>query len=166
MDNGQEPRITSGAAWRKPWEEGELVQFPESGNVARLRPVGLVDLWQLGKIPDHLTAIVVELLTAQQLSPERAIEKAAENLKGITDLYVIVCRAAFISPKVVDDPAGDDEIAFHHIIQADREFLLAWCNAPQAALRSFRPKQALDVATLRDGGKVRAEAEPDPERSG
>lgn len=146
----EELKVTSGKHWRKLRQEGQLVELP-SGNVARLRPVSLIELWRLGKIPDVLTGVVVELLTASRLDPERALEKAAENVKNIADLYVIVCAAAFLEPRIVENPQADNEIAFEDISQEDRERVLAWTNAPQSELRPFRDESQANVEPVRHG---------------
>ena len=154
-----ELNVTSGKAWRRLREEGQLVELP-SGFVARLRPVGLIELWKLGKIPDTLTSVVVELLTAQQMETERALKNATENMKNIAALYDVVCTAAFIEPRVVDNPVADNEISADDIDQADKEYILSWVNAPAVALRRFRPVEAANVDTVPEGQPVPQAAQP------
>ncbi len=156
-----ELRITSAKEWRKLRADGVVIQLP-SGFVARVRPVGLMELWKLDKIPDSLTGIVVELLTAQRVDPDTAVKKALESMRAITALYDVVCMSAFLEPRVVMNNPGPDEIAVDDIDLADKEFLLAFVNGPTAALQPFRQEQESGVEPVRDRQELRPAPVPAP----
>lgn len=137
-------QATSGKEWRKMREQGVLVDLP-SGFVARLRPIGLMALFSTGKIPDNLTPLVAELVTAERVDSRNAIQKATESMMAITQLYDLVCKECFLEPKVVDNPKSDDEISLADIPDEDKQYVLAVANAPSIALRSFRDEQASSI---------------------
>lgn len=144
-------RVTSAREWRKLRQQGVLVELP-SGMVARLRPVGLMDLFRAGKIPDALTGIVAELVSNGTFAPEKS-EMTGELITVVADLYDIVCRAAFISPAIVPAPQEDhDEIELEDVSQADRQFVLAWASAPTNELRDFRQEAGSQSATVEPVG--------------
>lgn len=130
-------QVTSAREFRRLRKEGQLVELP-SGMVARLRPVALIDLWRnAGNIPDYLTSIIAELVANQTLVPEKS-EMTGQLIGAVGDLYNLVCRAAFISPAIVDAPRDDaEEVQLEDISQADRQFVLAWASAPTNELSRF-----------------------------
>jgi hypothetical protein len=164
-EKSAELQVTSGKVWRSPRREGIVVRL-RSGNVARLKPIGLMELYKLGRIPNALMDIVVELITAKAVSPERAMQKVGESMSAIVELYDLICESAFVEPKVVKDPVNDDEISADDIPLEDKEDVLAFVNAPQAALQLFRQIQEEQLESVRDRENVRAETERSPEGGG
>lgn len=148
-DQNTAPRlqVTSAREWRKLRQEGLLVKLP-SGLIARLRPVSIVDLWKTGNIPNGLIGLVSELLvngTVQDVKPELS----SDLVSAVGTLYDIVCKSAFVSPRIVVKPSDDeDEIEIEDVAQGDREFVLAWCSTPATELREFRGEQDADVGAV------------------
>ena len=125
---------------------GVEMQLP-SGLIARVRPITTRDLiTTLGRIPDELTSLVNAMINPNDT------EATAKTLENFNDLPPEVinmqfefldgyCKLALVSPKVVDDPQADDEIAAYMLSEEDKGFLLAWINTPAINLRDFREFQ-------------------------
>lgn len=144
--NGYKP--TLGAAWRKPREEGYVVELP-SGNCARLRPVSLDVLIMQGQLPDLLTPIAAKMLWADTQTD--AIADQLELAKGYTELVHYTVKASVLEPKIVDVPQADDEVSLEDIDFADKTAIFQLATQPSEVLRRFRRKQAGDVEPLSDG---------------
>jgi hypothetical protein len=142
---------TSGAIWRLPYEEGELVELP-SGKVARLGPVNIEILIRiLGKLPDSgLVNVVAESLISGK---EQNIDfTSLKDLEGIVELANAICQAMFIEPKIVDHPQADNEIAIGHIHYLDKIEVLTRGLQGVQALEPFHSSQSVDVVVM-DGSK-------------
>lgn len=149
-------RPTSGRQWRKAREEGIVVTLP-SGNIARLRPVALDVMLANGQMPDLLAPIA-----AKSLWDEIDTEKIAgmvDMAKGMADLFGIVCKAALLEPRVVDNPTADDEIALDDIEFQDKAAIFQLAIAPTRALELFRRQQEQRLAAVHDGQGGEREAE-------
>lgn len=147
---------TSGAAWRKPREQGEVVSLP-SGNVARLRPVALDQLMLSGKIPDLLTPIAAKSLWTE--TDTASIGDQVETAKGFAELVNLIVPAAIIEPRIVAEPAADDEISLADIDFSDKLAIFQLATGGSQTLRLFREQQERNVAIISDGEDVRPEAE-------
>jgi hypothetical protein len=147
--------VTSGAEWRRNREEGELVQLPYSGKIVRLRTVRPDMLLRLGKIPNPLSALMVDIIYGnaegerldQFLNTQEGVEAALDMLESLK----VVCMAAFIQPRIVDDPQGDDEICIDDLELADRSYIFRLVFVPAEALKSFRYEPPADVAVVANG---------------
>lgn len=144
-DNGKEPQVTSGSLWRKPREEGVVVPLP-SGNIARLRPVALDVMITSGKLPDMLTPLAAKTLWTE-MEPED-IGDVSELATGMADLFGFVCKAAFIEPKVVDNPKKEDEISLDDIDFRDKAAVFQLAIQPAEVLQKFRDGQIAGLAAL------------------
>lgn len=144
-DNGNQTKLqpTSGAAWRKPYEEGELVTLP-SGKVARLGPVNLEKLIViLGKLPDSLSQVVADSLISGEA---KELEVGSlKDLEGFVELANAVCEASFMEPLIVKEPKKDNEIAVGHVNLFDKIAVLERGLQGVQALEPFRPEQKVDV---------------------
>lgn len=146
---------TSGAQWRKNREEGELVQLPYSGNIVRIRTVRPDSLLRLGKIPQVLSAFVLDLIYDRGDDNQfenflTTPEDQAEAIAMLESLR-IVCTAGLIYPKIVEDPVADDEISIDDMDLGDRSFIFRLVFAPAEALQRFRPGSVSDVAVVANG---------------
>lgn len=141
---------TSGKQWRAPREQGELVRLG-SGYVARLRPVDVGALLASGTMPDILTPlaarIVYEGADAQEQIDAALLQQSVEML----EMFNVVCKAAFLEPRIVDNPQADDEISIEDLSYVDRAQVFNVCIQPAEVLRTFRLQQESDVATVPDG---------------
>ena len=160
-------RATSGAAWREPRQAGIPVQLP-SGNIARLRPVEPQALLKQGEIIDILTPLVAKMLfqgadasaetIAQVIGDATAgtddnpaqLQEAATRLADLERVCDIVCKAAFVDPRVVDDPQAENEIAPDDIELADKVHVFTLALRGAAALRHFRYEPSADVESVPD----------------
>lgn len=151
----REQRPTSGREWRKPREEGYVITLPSSGYSVRLRPVPLPTLVVQGKIPDTISPLAAEALWGADEDDKR---DAKELLTATMELYDFVCRAAFVEPKIVDEPQGDDEISIDDVDFYDKQAVFNAALAPGAALRNFRDQQGRNVGAVHAGKDDGAEA--------
>ncbi len=139
---------TSGKEWRKAREEGLPTVFP-SGMEANIRPVEVDFFLLAGKVPDILAPLVNQIIGGDRdykiaLPPSEQIEKHSEWVQFLRDL----CTYAFIKPKVVDDPQGDDEISFEDIAFVDKYALFVKFANPAQRIKRFRQDQVEPVAAL------------------
>lgn len=147
--------VTSGREWRRNREEGELIQLPFSGNLVRIRTVRPDSLLRLGKIPQVLSSLVLDIIYdkiednrfEQFLSVGEREDEAKEMLESLR----IVCVAGFVSPKIVENPQSDDEISIDDIDLGDRSFIFRLVFAPVEALSTFRYKSPSDVDVVANG---------------
>lgn len=153
--------VSSGLEWRKNREQGELIQLPYSGYIVRIRTVKPDMLLKLGKIPQVLTTLVVDMIYDRGeedkfekfLSANETAEEAREMLESLR----VVCVAGVIEPKIVDNPTKDDEISIEDIDLADRSFIFRLVFAPSEALSRFRYEPPSDVDVVANGT---ADAQP------
>lgn len=141
-------QVTSAAAWRQPREEGYVVTLP-SGNAARLRPVALDVLITSGSLPDLLTPVAAStLFQERELS---AIGEQGQVAQQYAELINAVVPAAFLEPRVVENPTADDEISLDDVDFSDKVAVFQLATAGAVALRTFRERQAASVDALPDG---------------
>lgn len=139
---------TLGAQWRKAREEGVVVTLP-SGNVARLRPVALDVLVTSGEVPDLLTPLAARMLYGEVGDEE--LQGVAEVARGTAKLCNLVCRAAFVEPRIVDDPQAEDEVALEDVDFTDRMAVFQVAIQGARSLETFRDQQEKRLGALRDG---------------
>ena len=157
----EELPVSSGAQWRKNREQGELIQLPYSGHIVRLRSVKPDMLLKLGKIPNVLTNLVVDMIYDQGadnkfevfLHPKERAEEAMEMLESLR----VVCTAGLVEPRIVDNPQADDEISIEDIELSDRGYIFRLVFAPADALSRFRYQPPSDVVVMENGA-----GEPQP----
>jgi len=153
--------VTKGSEWRRNREEGEIIQLPYSGKLVRLRTVRPDHLLKLGRIPDPLTRLVVDMIYGKSetkdidafLEEQTSIEDAKEMLESLR----VVCTAGLVEPKIVDNPVGEDEISMDDIELADRGYIFRLVFVPAEALSTFRYKPPTDVEVMANGA-----ADPQP----
>jgi hypothetical protein len=147
-------RPTSGATWRQPRTEGYTKELP-SGAVARLRPVTPDQLIISGDVPDILTPLVVQMLyrgtNGSELTQLVSAQESLSQAKATITLCNAVCRAAFVEPRIVDDPQADDEISINDVAIIDRYFVFQLASQPAEVLRAFMFPEAPTVAVVPDG---------------
>ena len=118
----------------KAWRETLTQEYTlPSGNVARLRRVGLVDLAEQGGIPDTLSGQVEALLKQQQGVPRLSLA----DLKQFAGAVNLVVKACFIEPRVADVP-GEDCLGVTEIPFVDRAEVFRWANENAVKLAPFR----------------------------
>jgi hypothetical protein len=161
-------RATSGAAWRALRTQGVPIELP-SGHIAHLRPVAPEALVAQGEILDILTPLVTQMLfqgvdasadaIAQVLggmmeaddgADPAQLRAAATNLAHLEQVCDQVCRAAFVDPRIVDDPQADDEIALADLDLTDKVHVFTLALRGAAALQHFRAEPPADVEPVPD----------------
>lgn len=145
--------VTSGKQWREKRAEGVEITLP-SGHVARIRPVSMRAFLNLPTIPDTLTPIVRKAVfgdSADKLNPE-------DNEK-LHDVLDHLCRYAFVSPRIVDDPQADDEIGIEDLDTTDKWAVYAMLDKAAHEMRSFRFEQARAVESVPESAVGREDAE-------
>lgn len=159
---GETKRPTRGIDWRKPREEGFLLALP-SGNSATIRPVALDVLLRQGKIPDLLTPLVAKMIyegvDTDELDKLLSVEKLAEQSDEMLALIDAICAAAFLEPRIVEQPQAEDEIAIEDVELADRGTVFSLAVLPANDLRRFLQRQASAVEPVPDGDGDEPEAE-------
>ncbi len=155
--------VTSGKAWRSAREEGIPIRFP-SGNVARIRPME-TDFFVLhGKIPDDLSESVIKMMNGSPERPDIPVDKILDTMKDQWVPFLNqLCTYAFVNPKVVSDPQGDDEISVDDIAYTDKLVVYRLFSLPAQTLRKFREKQVGDVASVEPQSNDVPESQPDDE---
>lgn len=139
--------VTTASEWRERRKKGIELQLPQYGDVVAIRPMDVQFFVQSGRIPDYLSATVQKLIkgeAARVATPDEEQQKTEEWMTWLNDLM----KWAFISPKVVDNPQGEDEIAVDEIEYADKLFIYRQFGQPAELLRSFRKRQVELMASL------------------
>lgn len=159
-------RPTSGKEWRTARTTGTPIQLPHSGHIAIVRPVEPGQLIKQGEVLDILSPLVSTMLfegtdaglaQIQQAVSDAsgddptALQRAIANLGSLERMCDIVCRAAFLNPRIVDDPQADDEIALDDLALQDKIHVTNLSLAGAIALERFRYQPAPDVAAVPDG---------------
>jgi len=151
---GETKRPTRGIDWRKPREEGFLLALP-SGNTVRIRSVALDVLLRQGKVPDLLTPFIAKTIydgvDTKQLDEMLSIENLAEQSDEMLALIDAICVAAFLEPRIVDDPQAEDEISIEDVELADRGTVFSLAMLPANDLRRFLDRQAASLEPVSDG---------------
>lgn len=153
--------VTNGLEWRRNREEGELVQLPYSGKLVRIRTVRPDMLLRLGKIPNPLASLMVDIIYGRVdsdkmdnfLSLGESVEAAMDMLESLR----IVCSASFVSPKIVDNPTQANEISIDDIELNDRSYIFRLTFVSAEALKTFRYQPPTDVEIASNGA-----ADPQP----
>jgi hypothetical protein len=168
--NGRQPdpQPTPGKQWRQPREEG-YVRTLFSGNVVRLRPLDLATMLVEGEIPDLLTGLVYQVLfegvdAPGYVPPAPHGEESKQTVFGITPTILpvvnLVCKAAFLQPRIVDNPQTDDEIAMEDVELRDRALVFNLVTQGADALRRFHYQPPPALAPVPDRQDLEPEAEP------
>lgn len=147
---------TSGAAWRRAREEGEVITLA-SGNIVRVRAVPLDHLITSGRIPDILTPIAAKALWTD--TEASVVADQVEVAKGFVELINLVVPAALLTPRVVETPTADDEISLADIDFQDKLTLFNLATGGAAMLRQFRIQQEKRMEPVSDSQDVRSAAE-------
>jgi hypothetical protein len=167
--NGKEkPKVSLGAEWRRRRAQEHLTRLP-SGNLAKLRTVDLYGLMEQGDVPDVLTTLAASVLfegADKVISLDEPAKGKAdrgdilERARQRVDLINLVCKAAFVEPRIVDDPQADDELAIDDVHMEDRAFVFWLALRPAEELSRFRYESPPDVEAVQQRDDAPSEAEP------
>ncbi|MEM4406012.1 MAG: hypothetical protein QXS68_03110 [Candidatus Methanomethylicaceae archaeon] len=137
--------VTPVDEWKRP-RQGELVTLP-SGRVARIRRPNIDEMLLLGKIPNPLIPIVLGLVRkdefegVENLPDDVKAERMAALYKEFLLQMKTLCEAAFVEPRMSDDPSDEGAISFFDLTPEDRDFLWEWMKQPVTAVEGFRQGQ-------------------------
>lgn len=126
----------------KQWRAGHLIQLP-SGNWVRLRPISITMLVSIKTIPNELMTVVQEWIEGErsvEITPEQVLEKVGGtvgSLRAGRAMYEAYAIAAFVQPRIVPEPQGDDEISVLDIDDDDLRFVYDFMGRPASELASF-----------------------------
>jgi hypothetical protein len=151
---------TNGTEWRQPREQGYLHTLPSGHSVYLRQATPALLIEQMGEIPDHLTPLVSKMIFGppaghakqiiDSIDPENDSRESLERTRKAIDFANVICKMCFVTPKIVEQPRAENEIAIHDVDLGDRLFVLSLVTQPAEVLRSFRLKKTEPVATLPD----------------
>lgn len=119
-----------------------------SGNVATIcAGLKMHSILRLGRLPDALTPTVVRYFNLDG-SDATAPAQSVEDVRGIYQFMEEICRASFVSPVVVDENPGRDEIALDDLDEADVSFVFRWAMRPVHELERFLAEQEAAVEAV------------------
>lgn len=93
-------------------------------------------------------------------APKVETSLSLDELSEYGALLELVARKSFITPRIVDDPTGDDEIHIDDVAFQDRLFCMQWSPPPQRVVdevvdfRGIDGEQASAAGAAQDGGDV------------
>lgn len=125
------------------WQRGRLETLP-SGNVARLRSVGLEYFVRSGNIPDALTPAIAE--EAGESQPQPLSQR--EILRQHMQLQDMILCAAFLEPRVVMGEASADEMYVGDIDPEDAQFVFGKYTTLLQRVEPFRQEQEAGLPSV------------------
>lgn len=154
--NGNSPKISTRADFPMPLGESIVVEL-ETGRVVEMVVGELAMLYELGEIPDDLTALAARELfpPAKELDAERE-RRWRDRLKVARWLVSKVLR----NPRVVDEPKAANEISIGGFYISEIWEVYGLANDPALAMSNFRRQQARHVAALSGLQNLLPTAEP------
>ena len=122
------------------WRKHVPVTLP-SGSTVLLRPfdIGVVLRWK--DMPDTLRPAVADLMGEAKRKPADPVEDSIR----FAAVLEVVCRTMFVSPRIVDAPAAENEISINDVEWRDQQYVMSLVNKGAEELRSFRPEPAPHV---------------------
>ena len=150
----EELRVTPPEQWST--RKGEIVELP-SGNVARLRTISLSVCLFNGSVPNHLAAIVKDVIEGGQEAVEQA---SRSDIKATLGMQSWLIEQVMMEPQihVGEGPPGEGEIEHGDLTDEDRGFITSYAIRGTAILEPFRNKR-IGAEPGHPGEEIRAEAE-------
>lgn len=144
-----EQMATPANVWRRARERGFPFKLP-SGRIARLCPAPLDRIMQSGEVPNLLLPIVSSVLWAQVgvQAELNEVELEAAERKYMLELCALIVPLALVYPRVVDNPAAEDEIHIDDLDFGDKQAIYTVAKLPAEVLGKFCLQQNVDVAPL------------------
>lgn len=166
--NGQTPaplEPTPATVFRKEREAAEQgipLELPATGRVVLVRTVTPEQLLRFGKIPDILTSLVLKMIydgvKDEDVKTFLLERPSAEETMQMVETLRIVCTAALVYPRIVDDPQADDEIHITDLSLDERGWIFRLVFHPAEILTNFRLEPLGDVEPVLDGDEVKQPA--------
>ena len=111
--------VTLGSQWRQPREAGVPIRLP-SGNVASIRSVGLDLVIRLGRVPDVLTPVIVDVVKGQGEGDLAGALHTMKDVQAVMEFLNAVVELCFVEPRIVDKPQAEDEISLGDVDWDDK----------------------------------------------
>lgn len=163
-ENGADLPVTPAAEFRRVREQGEKITLKPTGRIVRMRTVKPAYLLRLGKIPDPLAELVIRILHGQITDAQyRAffdLSERKEHALELTESLRVVCTAALVSPRVVDEPQADDEIYIDDLEDAEQRYIFDLALLEATALSRFRLQQESHVEPVPQSEAKSEQTEP------
>lgn len=140
------------------------VELP-SGNVVTLRPLGYDLVFRSARIPDFLTPLIIKAFKGEATEDTLKIDEM-KNVQEFLGMLDSLCELAFVSPRVVKDNPGEDEITLDMIDFEDKTRVYAGIGKSREWLEMFRPGQKPDVESVDDEQDLSGQAEQIAEAEG
>lgn len=145
-------------------EQGEIITIPKTGRVVQLRAVKPAALLRLGKIPDPLSELVIRILYGQLTDEEYErffnLPERMEQALDMAESLRVVCTAALVYPRIVDEPQADDEIQIDDLDDAEQRYLFELAFLEASDLTSFRERQTRRLESVAEDEDHTPPAEP------
>lgn len=140
---------TSAGEWREKRKRGIEFELPQWGDTILIRPMDVDFFFKAGGIPDFIAATVRKIINGEKYNmPYPPDDQTDEDTRKWLDWLDNLVGYALVSPKVVDDPQGNDQISIDEIGYEDKLHIYQFFGRPAYILRDFRIPQANDVATV------------------
>ncbi len=131
---------TSGKQWKNTVE----ITLP-SGYTVEIRPLGYDLILKCDHVPDVITSLVVRSFKGENVGMEINEFRQAQEYVQFLDTC---CELCFVSPKVVDQPEGEDEISADMIEFDDKVYVFGFLGKSRRWLEHFRDEQIQNVPSL------------------
>lgn len=141
---------TKASEFRKEMTDGVEFDLP-SGKTVRVRGIGIDVFIKVGYVPDFITPVIAKVVSEGGASwPEIDDFQKAKDWFRFLDS---VCMAVLVSPRMVDDPTTDDEIAPHDMHYDDKMAILTCLGRPAHTIAGFRkePKGHVQPVAIKPG---------------
>jgi hypothetical protein len=162
--NGADMPVTPATEFRKVREQGEKITVRSTGRIVQMRVVKPSHLLKLGKIPDLLAELVIQIMygkiTEEQYQQFFALPERKEHAADLAESLRVVCTAALVYPRIVDDPQADDEIHIDDLDDSEQRFIFDLALLEASQLSRFRQGQERHVETVGQSESNRPQTEP------
>jgi len=159
----EDAAVTPASEFRRVREQGELVTLPITGRTVRIRTVKPAALLRLGKIPDPLSELAMRVMFGPMSQKEYnkffGPQERREHALEVTESLRIVCTAALIEPRIVDNPQADDEISIDDLEDVEQRFIFDLALLTAYELSRFRHQQTAGLEPVAAGESDAPEAE-------
>jgi hypothetical protein len=156
--------VTPASEFRRGREAGEIITLAPTGRVVRMRTVKPAHLLRLGTIPDVLTELVIKVLYGKITDAEyREFFTLQERKEAVIDLAEslrVVCTAALLEPRIVENPQADDEISIDDLEDSEQRIIFDLAMLEASSLSRFRQRQEELMEPVDDGESHELAAEP------
>lgn len=147
------PKPTSAKAWKTALYT--TVELP-SGNIIKLKKLGMQSLLASGVIPNSLLGIIQSALTKGRGMEDAALAEMAKDPKQLQDMMNMMDRlivAVAVEPRIYAVPKNseerDDELIYSdEVNEVDKSFIFQLVSGGTSDLEEFRKEHAKGVESI------------------